>query len=396
MAASRASKVRAVVSTLALWRSLPSQSMAVSAQRLALRRVGPEARDIYVKDLPVRLMLTKGRPGDSNANGLRMPVVALLGVCLLGASAAIGAWVYSHYTESRLTVSSSLDLYQANLVRESEFSRAQVDALAEKVGELQAKIIEMDGLSRRVAEVAGVPHTDPEVQTGLDQAAPPIMDYVNDAPARPFQQKMSWQPKSESESESEPESESTLDARLEFLRQEVSRQKDWFRMMDVALTRRVGVEASLPTLMPVNYPYLSSSFGWRRHPISRRHVMHEGLDFSAPRGTPIYAASGGVVTWAGYKTGYGNTVDIYHGNEIVTRYAHASKVNVKAGDIVERGQTIAAVGSTGHSTGPHLHFEVRMAGHALDPTLFLDKPMPEPTLLTDASDQLDVVTTKVR
>src|SRR5690606_15111503 len=165
-------------------------------------------------------------------------------------------------------------------------------------------------------------------------------------------------------------------------------------MMDLALTRRAGVEASLPSLMPVDYPYLSSSFGWRRHPISRRHVMHEGLDFAAPRGTPIFAASSGVVTVAGYKSGYGKMVEIHHGNDIVTRYAHASKVNVKVGDIVERGQTIAAVRSTGHSTGPHLHFEVRMAGHPLDPVLFLEKPEPTPTLLTDAGAQLDIAATK--
>jgi len=308
----------------------------------------------------------------------------LLAVFGLAVSAAAGAWVYSHYTESKLTVSSSLDLYGASLVRESDFSRGQIEALAAKVGELQAKIIEMDGISRRVAEVAGIPHTDPEIQAGLDQAAPAIMDYIGDAPESLPKRKMSFRPKS------------GLDVKLDFLHQEVGRQKDWFGMMDMALTRRLGVEAGLPTLMPVDYPYLSSSFGWRRHPISRRHVMHEGLDFAAPRGTPIFAASSGVVTVAGYKSGYGKMVEIHHGNDIVTRYAHASKVNVKVGDIVERGQTIAAVGSTGHSTGPHLHFEVRMAGHPLDPVLFLEKPEPTPTLLTDAGAQLDIAATKVR
>ena len=334
----------------------------------------------------MRVVFTKGRSGDSNVKGLRVPIVALLGVFVLGASAAAGAWVHSYYTESHLTVASSLDLYGANLVRESEFSRVQLEALAAKVGDLQAKIIEMDGLSRRVADVAGIPYTDPEIQAGLEQTAPPIMDYIGDAPASPLKHKMSFQ----------PDPEPGLDLQLDFLHQEVARQKDWYRMMDLALTRRVGVEASLPTLMPVDYPYLSSSFGWRRHPISKRHVMHEGLDFAAPRGTPIYAASGGVVTVAGYRSGYGKTVEIYHGNDIVTRYAHASKITVKAGDIVERGQEIAAVGSTGHSTGPHLHFEVRMAGHPLDPELFLEKPQADPTLLTDASGQLDALATKVR
>jgi len=332
----------------------------------------------------VRVVLTKGRPTDSNAKGLKAPIAALLAVLILGMSAAAGAWVHSRYAEGAVTVSSSLDLYSANLARESDYSRGQVEILAAKLGDLQAKIIEMDGLSRRVAEIAGIPYTDPEIQAGLDQAAPPVMDYIGDAEQAPRKQKMSLEPGS------------GLNVRLDFLQQEVTRQKEWFRMMDLALTRRAGVEASLPTLMPVNYPYLSSSFGWRRHPISGRHVMHEGLDFAAPKGTPIHAASGGVVTAAGYKSGYGNMVEIYHGNDLVTRYAHASKLKVKAGDIVERGQEIAAVGSTGHSTGPHLHFEVRMAGHPLDPVLFLEKRQPDPTLVTDASGQLGAGGSKVR
>lgn len=337
----------------------------------------------------MRLVLTKGRSIDSNVKGLKAPIAALLGVVVLGASAAAGAWVHSRYTESQITVSSSLDLYSANLARENEFSRGQIEALASKVGDLQAKIIEMNGLSRRVAEVAGIPYTDPEIQAGLEQTEPVIMDYIGDAPAQPLKHNMSFKP------DTGP-NEVGLKVQLDFLNDEVSRQKEWFRMVDLALTRRVGVEASLPTLMPVNYPYLSSSFGWRRHPISKRHVMHEGLDFAAPRGTPIYAASGGVVTVASHRSGYGKMVEIHHGNDIVTRYAHASKIKVKVGDIVERGQQIAAVGSTGHSTGPHLHFEVRVGGHPLDPVLFLEKPETQPTLLADAGAHIDAVATKVR
>lgn len=332
----------------------------------------------------MRVVLTKkGRPIDSNAKGLRAPVAALLAVLVLGMSAAAGAWVHSRYTESQITILSPFDLYSAKLSGEHA-EGGQFEALAAKLGDLQAKIIEMDGLSRRVAETAGIPYTDPEIQAGLEQASPPVMDYIGDAQQAPEAKKMSLG------------ADARLGGQLDFLQQEVSRQKDWFRMMDVALTRRAGVEASLPSLMPVNYPYLSSSFGWRRHPISRRHVMHEGLDFAAPKGAPIYAASGGVVTVAAYKSGYGRMVEIYHGNDLVTRYAHASKLKVKAGDIVERGQEIAAVGSTGLSTGPHLHFEVRMAGHPLDPVLFLEKPDADPTLLTDAGDHLATALAKVR
>jgi murein DD-endopeptidase MepM/ murein hydrolase activator NlpD len=148
------------------------------------------------------------------------------------------------------------------------------------------------------------------------------------------------------------------------------------------------VEASLPTYKPVDYPYLSSSFGWRLNPVTGRHAMHEGLDFAAPKGTPIYAASGGVVTEARYVPGYGKLVEIDHGNGVVTRYAHASSITVKLGDVVEKAQQIARVGSTGRSTGSHLHFEVRVAGHPLDPTLFMAQPEPERQLVADASEHL--------
>ena len=104
--------------------------------------------------------------------------------------------------------------------------------------------------------------------------------------------------------------------------------------------------------------------------------MHEGLDFAAPSGTPILAASGGVVLEAKWAPGFGNMVEIDHGDGLITRYAHASSLLVKQGDLVERGQQVARVGSSGRSTGPHLHFEVRLAGQPLDPRLFLG-PQPQ-------------------
>jgi len=129
--------------------------------------------------------------------------------------------------------------------------------------------------------------------------------------------------------------------------------------------------------MPVtDYPYLSSSYGWRRHPLTGRYTMHEGLDFSAPPGTPILAAAGGVVIDAKYHSGYGNMIEIDHGDGLITRYAHASSLLARPGELVERGQPIARVGSSGRSTGSHLHFEVRLAGQPLDPRLFLGSQRP--------------------
>ena len=116
---------------------------------------------------------------------------------------------------------------------------------------------------------------------------------------------------------------------------------------------------------------LGSSFGWRIDPVNGHSALHTGLDFPASNGTPILSAAGGVVVVQEYHSAYGNMVEIDHGNDLITRYAHASKVLVKKGDLVKRGQKIAEVGSTGRSTGSHLHFEVLVQGVFQDPQKFL-------------------------
>ena len=127
----------------------------------------------------------------------------------------------------------------------------------------------------------------------------------------------------------------------------------------------------MPTITPIEATWNASSFGWRIDPISGQNALHEGIDFIADVGTPIFAAAGGMVVLAGRHHQYGNMVEIDHGNDFITRYAHASKLFANVGEIVRRGRKIAEVGSTGRSTGPHLHFEVRYKGVAQNPSRFL-------------------------
>ena len=124
-------------------------------------------------------------------------------------------------------------------------------------------------------------------------------------------------------------------------------------------------------MMPVRGAYNASSFGRRIDPFNGQWAMHEGIDFIADDGSPIVAAAGGVVIFAGFHPQYGYMIDIDHGNDLVTRYAHTSKIVVREGDLVQRGRKIGEVGTTGRSTGPHLHFEVRFRGAAQNPTKFL-------------------------
>ena len=127
----------------------------------------------------------------------------------------------------------------------------------------------------------------------------------------------------------------------------------------------------LPTQQPVRDGHVGSAFGWRIDPFTARSALHTGLDFQAEQGTPILAAAGGVVVTQEAHPAYGNMVEVDHGNDLITRYAHASRVWVKKGDLVKRGQKIADVGTTGRSTGPHLHFEVLVQGVPQDPQKFL-------------------------
>jgi murein DD-endopeptidase MepM/ murein hydrolase activator NlpD len=128
----------------------------------------------------------------------------------------------------------------------------------------------------------------------------------------------------------------------------------------------------IPTQHPVAFGGAGSGFGWRIDPFTGRSALHTGIDYQSNAGTAILAAAGGVVVTQEFRPDYGNMVEIDHGKDLVTRYAHASKVMVKKGDLVKRGQKIAEVGSTGRSTGPHLHFEVLVRGVPQDPQKFMN------------------------
>ena len=128
---------------------------------------------------------------------------------------------------------------------------------------------------------------------------------------------------------------------------------------------------AIPSLMPVNGVKLTSDFGTRWHPVLGGRRQHKGVDLAAPAGTPIYASADGVVGRADWYSGYGLYVALEHGGDIQTRYGHMSRLNVAAGQTVRKGDVIGYVGSTGRSTGPHLHYEVRIAGEAVNPVPYL-------------------------
>ncbi len=160
---------------------------------------------------------------------------------------------------------------------------------------------------------------------------------------------------------------------LEKLFVEIEKREIMYNKMEAMLLRQSVLKETLPSIYPVKVPYQSSSYGWRQDPFLGVRAFHSGLDFSAAHDEPIIATAGGVVIEATFGKNYGNFVTIKHGDGLETRYAHASKLFVKKGDLVNKNDVIALVGNTGRSTGPHLHYEIRLNGRPLDPRQYIGK-----------------------
>ncbi len=148
-----------------------------------------------------------------------------------------------------------------------------------------------------------------------------------------------------------------------------------FERLGLSLARMAVLERALdgiPQVVPASVRAITSGFGYRRDPFNGRAAMHSGIDFKGAVGSPIYAAAEGRVTFAGWRGGYGKAVEVTHPNGMMTRYAHLSRIDVRPGQLVKAGATLGGLGSTGRSTGPHLHFEVRINDRAINPRPFLE------------------------
>jgi len=162
-----------------------------------------------------------------------------------------------------------------------------------------------------------------------------------------------------------------LDQDIDRLLRQIRLQEQSFSQIMERLKEKSEELRHLPSIKPVDVGYISSGFGRRRDPFTGRLSRHEGVDFSARKGSKVYATADGVVKKAGYERGYGYTIEIDHGNGIITRYAHNAKLLVRRGQKVKRGDVIAYVGNSGRSTAPHLHYEVRVNGVAQNPLKFI-------------------------
>ncbi len=228
------------------------------------------------------------------------------------------------------------------------FMRENLDAMASRVGDLQGRMVKLEAMGERVTGLAGVKVDDLKA---LQRDAKPA---GSGGPYVPL---------------SHPTLEQ-INQTITNMEHSLDQQGDLFTLAESRLFEKRLSTLMVPNTKPIDMP-VGSGFGFRADPFTGRAALHTGIDFAAPPGTPIMAAAGGVVLSTDYHPQYGNLLELDHGNGLVTRYAHNSRILVKTGDLVKRGQPVAHVGSTGRSTGPHLHFEVLVEGVPQDPVRFL-------------------------
>jgi murein DD-endopeptidase MepM/ murein hydrolase activator NlpD len=246
----------------------------------------------------------------------------------------------------------TLDKQLLSIGSDVNLSKQEIDLYINQIGELNARIMQLDVQSERIQEIM-------KSQILGKDKLPKLKEKKNKSSGGPFV--------------NENLTSGDIHKVLTHLLGKVEKREIFYNKKEALLLKHSVLKETLPTLYPVEVPYTSSSFGWRRDPFLGIRAFHSGLDFSAAHGEKIMATGAGIVTMVAKEKNYGNVLKIKHGDGLETRYAHCSKILVKKGDIVERNQVIALVGNTGRSTGPHLHYEIRLNGRALDPRQYLKK-----------------------
>jgi len=294
----------------------------------------------------------------AKARSITLTKAHLVMMAILGTVVFVAAVLAAQYAIVRLQpnlMGNELRAWLASAQQDEQqkqqaYLRKSLDTMAMNLGQMQAQLLRLDGLGTRLAKLTGMKPQEFSFDNLPAQGGP----YL---PAT-LEHEMSL---------------TTMQEQMAELNALLSDRSDKLVALETLLMQDKLSKKLLPSIAPINEGWYSSNFGWRIDPFTGKNAMHEGVDYMVPAGTSIHASAGGVVVYADYHPQYGNMVEIDHGNQVITRYAHASKLLVKVGDVVRRGREIAKVGSTGRSTGNHLHFEVRYKGIAQNPVRFLAK-----------------------
>ena len=285
----------------------------------------------------------------------------LLSVCFLtlptGAGFLLGKLVSDRNTD--LELAQAVEAMHAELQQQRNSLNVQrteaqhrLTALTSKLAEMRARLVRIDALGERLSSVASLD------QGEFDFSRVPALGGPD------------ANPHSGVAENAEPADLNQLFARLE---RQLDDREMQLHMMESMLVDREITQQTTVAGRPITKGWMSSKYGWRADPFHGKRAWHNGVDFAGKEGGEIVATAAGVVTWSGELGGYGNIVEIEHGDGYVTRYGHNKENLVKAGDLVKKGQLIALMGSTGRSTGPHVHFEVFKNGRSVDPATYIKK-----------------------
>ncbi len=297
----------------------------------------------------------------SSSNG----ILCSIGLCrkrhylalLLGVGLLAGAFGYGGYRLAKNDAAPDLPAEVAEwkqalhdqreeLEQLKQESQATIEALSSRLGLMQAHVNRIDALGQKLIQMAKIDKGE------FDFSRMPAVGGPESQPQGDL-------------------SESELRAAIDRLSASLEDRENQLTVLESLLMNRNLQAEVQPRGRPIVTGWLSSYYGMRTHPISGKREMHKGIDFASKLGKPVVAVAKGVVTFAGERSGYGKVVDIEHGNGITTRYAHNSKLLVSAGDTVEKGFQVAEVGTSGRSTGPHVHFEVLKNGRQVNPIKFI-------------------------
>ena len=236
---------------------------------------------------------------------------------------------------------------QVSLKNIQEESDANVDALSSRLGLLQAHVMRLDALGRKLINMAKIDQGEFDFDNTPALGGPETIEQKAEQPLE-------------------------LSQAINQLSLELENRENQLQVLENLVMNENLQKEVQPSGRPIKKGWLSSYYGMRTHPLSGRKEMHKGIDFASKMGGEVIAVAKGVVTYAGKKYGYGKVIDIAHGNGYTTRYAHNSRLLVSIGDTVEKGFQIAEIGSSGRSTGPHVHFEVLKNGQQINPTKFIN------------------------
>jgi len=306
----------------------------------------------------MKVILVDRRHGHTRTVVLSGWLKGLLSICILGAPVAFGYLGYQfavsqepqeYALETALDWNEELQSNGDALARLKQESQAQLEALTVRLATLQARLLRMEALGERITSVAQLDSGEFDFTTDPAVGGPLSEDAVPYAPP------------------------AFIDAISELELQIADRAQQLEILEGLMAERQFEADVSL-TGRPVKQGWISSPFGRRTDPFTGQLAWHSGIDFAtAAAGADIVSVAAGVITAAGDREGYGLAVDINHGNGYVTRYGHAERILVEVGDIITKGQVIALVGSTGRSTGPHVHFEVYKHGRVVDPASYIHR-----------------------